>query len=330
MMKNLKRKFFCLILLSLFIIPSVIIIDAEKLEPAEINAFVSGELPSIQVNKWTPINLTIENRFGIDWIQIQEIVPRLSIELLWPLNPAFPQPVKRFLGPTSLKLTGFVNSDNNDGWHFEFDPDLFNGSYTGDSHNPTMFVKVDDNAISYNETVIINCTRIDALGMNYGYSWIYLPLKVAPESYLSVSNLEQKITVTPKSLNTITFHLTNEGYYKNVFYLNTSSSTQFFYTQIHEQSAVIEPGETREVKLSFLTPERFYDLGTPHTINVFARHSQNDSFVHIGSLTVVTKGLFLSPLFFIGILILTLIILVSLILFILYRRYKKRSKLSLI
>ena len=319
-MKRLFNILFSVFIVSLFMF-SLPTNKVAAEEPADINAYVNGDLPTVKVNEWTRINLTLENRFGIDWKTLRDL-PKVITELIWPLNPAFPQPVKRFMGPMSLQLSASVDSPNNQGWHFKFKPSIINRSLTGDKHDFTMFVMVDDNTVDYSDTIIINCTRIDALGLNYGYSWVHLPIKVYPESYMSASGLNQEIIVSPKSMNKMNFEFTNQGYYKNVFYLETKTSTDALYASVHQQAAVVNPGETRKLTLSFLTPEKLIDFGTPHTIEVFARHSLNTSLVKVGSLTVITKGFFISPL----LLIIFFTVFIGLISFFGLRYYFKRIK----
>lgn len=286
-------------------------------EPAEINSYIIGEIPTISINNWTAISFKLEDRCGINWSflkdafhfemdlkywksnllhNFKEYRQRFFYLALWKYLLPLPQPIERFLGYTSFELKPTVIGRNIDGWHVKIEPSIILDSATGFNHNFTLFAKVDDSVVDYSVIVEINCTRIDTLGGIYGYSSIYIPLKVAPESYLSVSSLNQKIEVTPKSMNKISFELANKGYYKNVFYLKTDSPTKSLYSSIHQQAAVINPGEKKELTLSFLSPEKIFDFGSPYIIDVYAAHSLNSSYVHIGSLTVVTKGFYLSPL----------------------------------
>ena len=80
-------------------------------ESAEVNAFIKGDIPSIKLVEWTSINITIVDAFGIDWDSLRDVIPEWYMRMFWPLNPAFPQPVERFLGYTSLRLEPEMQSE---------------------------------------------------------------------------------------------------------------------------------------------------------------------------------------------------------------------------
>lgn len=297
----------------LFVIPQV---SAESsFSPADVNVYVLGDIPTVDIDNWTAVNFRLIDRWGLNWTYFKtkfgfeldlsenktirdrfhnfiQYLHRRFTYRLWSVM--FKFEIQRVLGYTSFLLTPMVIGENIKGWQVKIEPSILLESATGFKHNFTLYVKVDDSVMDYSVTVAINITRLDTLGDPWGYSWIYLPLKVIPQSYLSVSRLEQIIETTPKSITAVSFYLTNEGYYRNVFYLKTNTSTESLYSSVHQQATVIEPGETKKVTLSLITPEKVIDFGTPYIIDVYAAHSLNSSFIHIGSLTVITKGFYFS------------------------------------
>lgn len=270
---------------------------AESVEGgAEINANINGDIPSIQVTRWTEIDITIRDAFGIDWAMLEENVPRFVMEILWPLNPGFPQPVKRFLGPTSFKLEPEIIQGNSDGWYVKVTPTKLDDSIRGDSHNVTLEVQVDDSSIDNSVVVGIKCTRIDTLGGEIGYSYIYIPVKASPTNFIRMDALENSMKETgPKSMVYFTLDIMNEGYYKDVFEFEIEEENGLM-GLMSQQAVTILPGETTRVNLGILTPEKLFDPGTPNKINVYVRSTGNTTKTLIGSLIVVTKGFYISPL----------------------------------
>jgi len=322
----------------ILIMPHNLAENSSEIYPSEINVFILEEIPQIKIDNWTAINCQLIDRCGINWtfikksfgfeLNIREVntiedrfhnliqhLKRGKNFILWKYVLGLPQPIERFLGYTSFKLTASVIGDNVDGWQVKTEPSTILESTTGFEHNFTIYVKVDDSAVDYAVNIEINVTRIDALGGIYGYSMIYIPVKVNPESYLSVSLLDQIIMTSPKCMTNVSFNLTNEGYYRNVFYLRSKTSSNSLYSSIHQQATVIDSGETKQLTLSLITPEKVIDFGTPYIIEVYAADSLNSSSVHIGSLTVITKGFYLSFLTIILICISVLIVLLACFIF---------------
>ncbi len=336
---KIHRFLFCLFLLLILLVPQCM--GDQEHDAAEVNAYVMGDIPTIMVNNWTAVKFRLEDRCGINWTSIKdEFNFELDLEsdnllhiilqhfkrgysfVLWKILPSLPQPIERYLGYTSFELNASIIAEKTDGWHVKIEPNTIRHSTTGFNHNFTLYAKVDDAEVDYAVTIVINCTRIDALGGIYGYSMIYLPLKVFPTSYVSASNLDKTITISPKSVETFSFDVTNRGYYKNVFYFNTITSTDTLRVLVHQQAAVIQPGKTKKIDASILTPESIVDFGTPHTIEIYTTTSLNNSFVHIGSITVITKGIYLSSLN--AFLLCTIVVILIACIFVL-RRYKRRK-----
>jgi len=150
--------------------------DEQTEEPAEINAYIEGEIPSIAVENWTSINIIVQDAFGINWTLLQKNVPEFVMRVIWPFNPSFPQPVQRFLGETSFRFEPEIIEGDPRGWSLRVRPSAVSGSVTGDVYNISLEALTDDSAVDYAVVVGIKCTRIDTLGGEIGSSYIYIPI----------------------------------------------------------------------------------------------------------------------------------------------------------
>lgn len=296
-------------------------VDAQETaeESAEINARIDGEIPSILVTKWTPIKLVINDAFGIDWDRLSNLLPEWYMRLIWPLNPMFPQPVQRFLGYTSLRFEPEIVEGNPNGWFVRVNPSAVQQTNPGDNHSITLEVQVDDSAVDASVIVGIKCTRMDTLGGEIGSTYIYVPVKAAPTNFVKMKAAEDTMKHAGlKSMVYFSLDITNEGYYKDVFQFELEEENGLK-GLFEEQAIVMEPGETKRVTLGILTPEKFFDPGTPSTIEVYVRSSGNATRTLVGTLTVITQGVYIPPP--VGIAC-GVILIILLIVFFVFRWYK--------
>lgn len=294
-------------------------------DTAEINARIDGEIPSIKLTKWTPINITILDDFFLNWDELRKIRPEWYLKLFWPLNPFLPQPIQRFLGYTSLKLETEIIDGNSRGWHVKVEPTTIVKTTTGMTHHVTLYVQTDDSAINSSVIVAIKCTRIDAVGGELGTTYIYVPVKAAPTNFIEMKTVGD--TTKYAGLKTMVYFsldVINEGYYKDVFQFEIEADNGLL-GLFNEQAVVIKPGETKRVTLGILTPEKLFDTGTANKINVYVKSSGNETRTLIGTLTVITRGFYITPLVWIITGFIFLILFTIIIIYILYREIKERE-----
>ncbi len=265
-------------------------------ETAEINAWINGEISSIKLTEWTPINITILDDFFLNWDEIREFRPEWYLKLFWPLNPFLPQPIQRFLGYTSLKLEAEIVDGNPTGWHVKVEPTTIVKTTSGMKHQVTLEVQTDDSAIDSSVIAAIKCTRIDALGGELGTTYIYVPVKAAPTNFIRMKTIGETTKYAGlKTMVYFTLDVVNEGYYKDVFQFEIDAENGLL-GLFNEQAIVIKPGETKRVTLGILTPEKLFDIGTANKIDVYVKSSGNSTRTHIGTLTVITQGFYITPL----------------------------------
>ena len=291
--------FIILLASSLMLTMPVFAQDEEAPEyPAEINARIIGDIPPIQVSKWTQIDIEISDAFGIDYGMLSETIPRWVMEIIWPLNPSFPQPVKRYLGPLSIELDPEIIRGSSEGWEVRMDSDssVIAETISGDVHNITLEVLVDDSSIANSVIVGIKCTRKDTFGEPIGYSYVYVPVKASPTNYIKMESLADSTKeAAPKTLVDFTLDIKNEGYYKDVFEFEIEEENGLM-GLMNQQAVTMMPGETKRVILEILTPEKLFDPGTPNEIRVYVKSTGNTTKTLVGTLIVVTRGIYISPL----------------------------------
>ncbi len=268
----------------------------EEQYPADINAQIIGDIPSVAISNWTEIEIEIKDAFGIDWGKLSEMLPEWWMKLFWPLNPAFPQPVQRFLGPTSFKLEPEIIQGDPNGWYTKISPTNVGDSLTGDSHRITLSVQADDAYLDNSVVIGIKVTRIDTLGGVIGHSYVYVPVKASPTNFIKMRTLEESTKEAPlKSLVYFTLDIVNEGFYRDVFEFEIEEENGLM-ALMDQQAVTIHPGETKRVTLEILTPEKLYDLGTPNELKIYVRSSGDETKTLVGNLVVITKGIYISPL----------------------------------
>ena len=325
-LKKHKPLFITLIVLSAMFISCITVQAQDEIEDsAEINAYVNGKIPSIKATEWTPINVTIQDAFGIDWDRLSQALPEWWMRLIWPFNPSFPQPVQRFLGYTSLRFEPEIIEGNSKGWFLRIHPNSVTGTNPGYLHNITLEAQIDDSAVDYSIVVGIKCTRIDTLGGDIGSSYIYIPVKASPLNFVEMRATQTTKKAGLKSMVYFDVDIINNGYYRDIFMFELDAENGLL-GLLNEQALVLNPGETKRVTIGILTPEKIYDYGTPSEVKIYAYSVGDSTRTLVGSLVVITEGFYISPLVWI-ILAPIVIILFFIYLFFFYFRRRKEKKL---
>lgn len=322
--------FFILIILPLKSVAAQEII----LGDAEINAYIDqgGELPSIKVNQWSTINISIIDTFGMNWSLFQEKFfnwahpvrlwfHSLTWNILFGRN--LDRPLNSFLGFTSLRFTSEVLSEDPNGWKVKITPNAIGNTTTGKNHFINLDVKVNEAPVDYSVIIRIKCTRLDTQGVEYGYSFIDIPLKAEPTEFIAMK-LDREVGYAGlNNITKFTINLTNKGYYKNTFYTNISSSDELFCT-VDNQVLTLKSGENKTLTINVLTPDKIFDFGTPYPIDVYVHSIGNNTNKLIGSYTLITKGIYFNPLFSLSLFAIFIVSIISFLIYIVIKR--KRCK----
>jgi len=289
--KKLRVTFLLIVLFSSVVITCITTQSQETDEGAEINAYVNGEIPPIKVTEWTSINLTIVDRTGINWTEFEKFPDWVTL-WYWPKVLKFN---RGWLGYASLQLFPEIAEGDSRGWFLRLNRSGISHTTTGYEHKITLDVKTDDSAVDYAVVAGIKCIRYDTFGKEMGESYIYIPLKASHANFIKMSTSKTEKIASPKSIVYFDINITNEGYYKNVFQFEIEEMHNLK-AQFDIQNPVIEPGETKQMTLYVLTPSKFLDFGTPNQIDIYAYSTGSSKRTHIGSLIVITKGIYISPL----------------------------------
>ena len=202
-MKKLKNLIISIVLFSATILSCLQVPAQEESDEsaeAEINAFVDGEIPSIRVTEWTPVNFTIVDRCGINWSMFKQKFfntetlrnksKNVCNRFLWSTKIyGFPQPIQMFLGYTSLRLEPEIIQGDPRGWFLRVNRSTIANTTTGFVHKIMLEAKTDDSAVDYAVVIGIKCTRYDTFGGTFGekdapMSYIHIPVKASPLNYV--------------------------------------------------------------------------------------------------------------------------------------------------
>ena len=290
-------------------------------EPAEVVGTLSDpKIPSIKTAEWTTINLTILDGYGIPWETLSTKFPILS-RYIWPVvMPSW----KDFLGYSALRFEPEIVEGDPRGWYTKITPSAIATADQGKIYNLKLEVKTDDVAVDYAVVVGVKVTRIAPSGEDIGVSYVNIPVKASSLNNLKMTAGFTTKETSPRSHVTIDISLTNRGYYRDMFslkFVEESGATIF----ASQQVIVLDPEETQQVRIDVLTPEKFFDLGTPNIINIYATSISDPNPAPIGSFVIVTKGFYFSPL--IGIVLIP-IILIIVIIFIFWFFIKERRDIE--
>lgn len=285
---------------------------------AGVNLYIEGEIPSVHPSKWTSINLTLVDCCGINWTRFSKNFKPWQRNLLLCINPKW----RRYFGNTTLKLEANVIGENVEGWHVRFNRSTITETTAGCVHTVQLQAMVDDSVVDYSVIVEIKCTRFDVFGDIMGVSYLYLPLKAIPVSNIHMENPQEKI-MSPKTLVDIDLSITNYGNYRETLGFIIETEDDEVIARLDTQTLVLDPKEEKQITLRVLTPETFIDFGTPHQINIYTYPTKGDmEATYIGSITIVTRGIYFSPL--IGIIGIPLLGITLICYFLRYRRRKHR------
>jgi hypothetical protein len=276
-------------------------------EPAEIVAEIPDTIPSIQVSNWTSINMTIIDASGINWTKFQEQFLFFA-KVIWPISHPSWRP---YLGYTSLRFEPEIISGNTEGWHLDITPSSVSETTTGYHHPLVLRARTDDSAVDYSVVVGIKCTRYDTFSEPMGESIIYIPLKAAPANFIEIGQQSDTTRyASPKSMVYFDLSIKNTGYYKDTFQFDIETENDLL-GLFEQQVVTMDPGETKQLTVGILTPEKMFDPGTPNQIRLYVKSSGNNSRTLIGNFVVMTQGMYLSPI--IGLIAAPIIIFIILI-----------------
>ena len=331
-MKLIKIKATALFIFFLFIALtfsslSVSAEDDEEELTAEINAKVIGNIPAIKTSEWTPIKIKISDKFGLNWTWIRETFPELLIKFTWPL--IFGRDINNYLGYTSLRFEPEIYIGDENGWEMKVEPSLIEGTTGGQNHEITLYAQVDELAADYSVVIGIKCSRLLSNGDVAGVTYITIPAKAKAFNYIQMKSVDVKKTTTPKSIIDFKIDITNEGFYEDIFKFNVTGENGAIGV-ISESALFLKPGETKTITLQVLTPDKFFDAGTPHKMEIYVYSINDPEDQYIGTVIVETEGFHFSMLaiMVIGVIIIFLAFLFLLLTRINFKRTKKEKKIK--
>ncbi len=316
--------------ISMFLLCSVFLVfsmtscvKGEIEEPAEIVASIDSPdntVPPIKL-EWTTIDLDVIDAYGINWSDLSTRL-KFRANFWWPIiHPNW----RPFLGYSSLRFEPEIIEGDPRGWFMKVTPNGIPSADQGRTYDLKLEVKTDDIAVDYAVVIGIKVTRVDVFGEDSGISYIYIPVKAS-----ALNNVKMNVGSTTKEApphSYVNFDITinNHGYYKDMFKLEFIEENKLK-ALASKQLFVLNPGESQNLKINIFTPEKFFDLGTPNKIEIYATSSGDLNPIHIGTIVVITKGVFISPLAgMIAAPIIIFLIIIYILFF--YNRNKKQREL---
>jgi len=272
--------------------PSVISQESDEMESAQLAIAIDGEIPSISNENWTSINLILYDEFGISWDRIKTI-PKIFPKFIWvfTIGPF----VRRFTGYTSLELIPEIIEGDPNGWEVRIPESVVSEADQGRVYKRVLEVKTNKLAINYSVTIGIKILRRDVWGEVAGISYAYIPVKASPFNYLDVKSVSPIIKAAPKSIKYFQIDITNKGYYEDIFLFDIKSEDGLVGIP-NEQAIDIKTDETKRVSVGVLTKETIYDPGTPHVLDIYAYSIGDPTKTKVGSVVLITEGIYISPL----------------------------------
>lgn len=320
------RKIHIIILLFFFTILIGLSISAsaqnETEDPAEVVAYINeptNRIPPVKVSEETTINVTVVDAFGIPWGKLSTNMPILA-KYVWPIiHPNW----KPFLGFTSLNFETEIVKGDGRGWFTRVEPSSIANADQGRFYNLTLYAKTDDISVDYAVVIGIRVTRKDTAGNEFGESYIYVPVKSSQLNNVRMNIQDTSKEAAPKSYVTFEGEISNFGYYRGMFELEFEHNDDLTVSSPN-QVTVLESGETKKVSVQVLTAEKLFDVGTPYEIRVLVRSSGDPEPIHVGTLRVISKGIYISPLAFI--ILIPIIVALAIILFVFLFFKNKRDR----
>lgn len=319
-MEKGKQLFISMLCISLFLILSESsLVQSKKAQEAipntaEISVTIDDVIiPGIQKN-WTAINLTVIDNYGLNWTAIKALQkdpkhPLYKIlfsdfwtQTWWVYVYKIP---KGILGYTSILL----KPEYPEGWAVKVNPSAFNTTTAGMRHPITVYAQVNELASDYSPLIKIKVIRFDTFGAEYGTSYINLPLKAIGLNFAYMNAIEPTKKASPRSVVSFPIEVTNEGEYRNTYQFDVTGELGT-YGLVTQQSLTLDRGEMRTVRVQVMTPEVFYDVGTPRKVDISIYPLGNPGGKSTLSVIVITEGFYISPLitFILGIIIILALI----------------------
>jgi hypothetical protein len=292
----------------------------ETIESAEINAYINNKpIPSIKTTDWTSINISVEDASGIPWGKLKSDFPILSV-YIWPIiHPTW----RPYLGYTKLQFDTEVIDGDSRGWYHKLTPNGIPEADQGRKYDLKLEVKTDDIAVDYFVVIRIKATRISAEGVLMGISYIDVPVKASSLNNIKMYTKITTKTTPPRSMIYYDIELANDGYYRDTFKVEVEGENGLI-VQADKQALVLEPNEKKNVKISVLTPEKFYDFGTPNRMKIYVSSISDSEKIEVGELIVIIEGFYISPI------IITVLIFIIIFMLLLWQsfRFIKEKKIN--
>lgn len=335
-MEIIKKKLTPLLIIFFLVIivalPSTLVTaqNEKELESAEINSTIIGEIPSINTSEWTPIKILVEDEFGLNWTYLKEKFPTVTMRLIWPLM--FGRDIGNYLGYTKLEFEPEIYVGNKSGWELKVVPPTIGGTTGGMNHTITLYAQVDELAADYSVVIRIKCTRVLPNGDEAGVNYIYVPVKANAFNKVFMTATDIEKTTTPRSIIQYKVDVRNEGFYEDIFNFKAVSKDKGIIGVISESALALKPGETKTITLFVQTPNKFFDPGTPHKIDIYVTSINDPNQEYIGTVRIVTQGFYFSELAIFSIIAPIILLIIVIFLFkkfgskLLKRRKKTKNK----
>jgi hypothetical protein len=267
------------------------------------------------------INFTAIDQYDFNWTQLDANFNNFQMYVVWPIMFGDLE-LSRYFGYTDVELIAdVVDKDNNiaQGWSAQAITSIIEDTTQGQIHDIQFQVQAHDLAVDYSVKLRIKITRKDSWGDVEGYSYAYIPLKVASLNYVEMKAKDPTIKASPVSISEFKLEVTNKGYYPDVFRFDIRGENGVT-GLVETQGLYLSPGQTEIVTLQVMTPEKFFDPGTSNILDIYTWSRLNQTLVNIGSVSVITEGIYISPLIIFSV---AIILLVVIVVFLLYKKYNK-------
>ena len=268
------------------------------------------KIANINIGNWTLVNVTVVDSFDLNWEALQTLpFPEWWMRTVWRVQFGIPD-IERYLGYTQIRLEPEVitpDGEKAEGWSVKIEPNIIPETTQGKIWPAKMYAKVNRLASDYNPIIRVKCTRFDVQGNYYNESYSYIPVKSVPRNFATIETTENTKRVAPNTLVNYEIKVTNEGEYKDVFQFDVQGKDGV-HGLISEQALVLDSGETQYVQLTVLTPAVMFDPGTPREVKVSVYSIKNPAETYPISVSVITEGMYISPLVIFAIALILLIL----------------------
>ncbi len=317
-----------LLVLLILLLSTLSAIKAEEYEEedGEIRLEINHDrLPTIGRN-WSKINLTLRDITGIDWDRffVEGTYNYTWMQIAWPILLSNPDIVD-VLGYNSFLIDINILTDNPEGWNVKIEPGNIPKTSYNYSHNLTLSVKTTDLCVDYNPTIELVFTRTGREGQPIAQTKAYIPLKAEIASFSLLQTPQPTQKTSPKTISTLPFSITHKGEYSTTYHLKAKYPSDLV-VQLSDQYVTLRPNEVKTCELVVLSPERFYEPGANYPVTVTAV-SEDGSAIHSAEFMVISQGFYLSILFYVQLLVFSLLLIILyLVVRIVRKIHKKRQK----